>query len=158
MQKKMEMESFHVCLCCIVVFSTLLITDGAYVSFQASATTNEAELGPTTVSNSSSSSSSPPNDTSEIAPFTTIVISSSNNSNTNNTSDSIPQAVSQDGNNSNSNNTSTNTEFNNLQRGEYKVDNNGIHYYNIKNCSLVPGSSGIGNLSECEDAERQMRD
>lgn len=45
-----------------------------------------------------------------------------------------------------------------MQRGEYKVDNNGIHYYNINNCSLVKGSSGIGDLSECEDAEREIQE
>ncbi|KAA2279361.1 hypothetical protein [Candidatus Nitrosocosmicus sp. SS] len=56
------------------------------------------------------------------------------------------------------NNTSSTktTHTNNMQRGEYKVDDNGIHYYNINNCSEVKGSSGIGDLSECEDAEREM--
>jgi hypothetical protein len=46
---------------------------------------------------------------------------------------------------------------NKMQRGEYKVDDNGIHYYDINNCSLVKGSSGIGDLSECEDAEREIQ-
>jgi hypothetical protein len=45
-----------------------------------------------------------------------------------------------------------------MQRGEYLVDNNGIHYYKIDNCSLVNGSSGIGDLSECEDAEREIQE
>lgn len=49
-----------------------------------------------------------------------------------------------------------NTHTKNMQRGEYKVDDNGIHYYNINNCSKVKGSSGIGDLSECEDAENEM--
>lgn len=54
---------------------------------------------------------------------------------------------------------SKNSSFDNeLQRGEYKVDSNGIHFYNIDNCSKVKGSSGIGNLSECEDAEKEMKD
>jgi hypothetical protein len=53
------------------------------------------------------------------------------------------------------NNSSTSPE---MQRGEYLVDNNGIHYYNIDNCSMVKGSSGIGNLSECEDAEREIQE
>lgn len=44
------------------------------------------------------------------------------------------------------------------QRGKYLVDDNGIHYYNINNCSEKKGSSGIGNLSECEDAERELRE
>jgi hypothetical protein len=42
------------------------------------------------------------------------------------------------------------------QRGEYLTDNNGIHYYNINNCSEKKGSSGIGDLSECEDAVKEM--
>ncbi len=42
------------------------------------------------------------------------------------------------------------------QRGKYLVDNNGIHYYNINNCSEKKGSSGIGDMSECEDAEKEM--
>ncbi|WP_458747504.1 hypothetical protein [Candidatus Nitrosocosmicus sp. T] len=42
------------------------------------------------------------------------------------------------------------------QRGKYLVDDNGVHYYNINNCSEKKGSSGIGNMSECEDAEKEM--
>ena len=42
------------------------------------------------------------------------------------------------------------------QRGKYLVDDNGLHYYNINNCSEKEGSSGIGNMSECEDAEKEM--
>jgi len=42
------------------------------------------------------------------------------------------------------------------QRGKYLTDNNGIHYYNINNCSEKKGSSGIGDLSECEDAAKEM--
>lgn len=57
--------------------------------------------------------------------------------------------------NNSENNPSTQPE---LQRGEYLVDNNGVHYYNINNCSMVKGSSGIGNLSECEDAEREIQE
>lgn len=57
------------------------------------------------------------------------------------------------------NNASDNsTQSNNMQRGEYKVDANGIHYYNINNCSELKGSSGFGDLSECEDAEKEMRE
>ncbi|HEU5120487.1 MAG TPA: hypothetical protein VFT71_05830 [Candidatus Nitrosocosmicus sp.] len=54
-------------------------------------------------------------------------------------------------------NTNTSSSQNPMQRGEYKVDDNGVHYYNINNCSLVKGSSGIGDLSECEDAEREIQ-
>ena len=49
------------------------------------------------------------------------------------------------------------TISNATQRGEYKVDDNGVHYYDINNCSLVKGSSGIGDLSECQDAERVIQ-
>jgi hypothetical protein len=42
------------------------------------------------------------------------------------------------------------------QRGKYLVDDNGVHYYNINNCSEKKGSSGIGDMSECEDAEKEM--
>ncbi len=42
------------------------------------------------------------------------------------------------------------------QRGKYLTDNNGIHYYNINNCSEKKGSSGIGEMSECEDAAKEM--
>lgn len=42
------------------------------------------------------------------------------------------------------------------QRGQYLVDDNGLRYYNINNCSEKKGSSGIGNMSECEDAEKEM--
>ncbi|GKS61955.1 hypothetical protein YTPLAS21_14130 [Candidatus Nitrosocosmicus sp.] len=59
--------------------------------------------------------------------------------------------------NNNNNNTNTSSSQNPMQRGEYKVDDNGVHYYNINNCSLVKGSSGIGDLSECEDAEREIQ-
>jgi hypothetical protein len=40
------------------------------------------------------------------------------------------------------------------QRGEKKTDDNGNPYYNDKNCSEKPGSSG-GNSSECQDAENE---
>jgi len=52
---------------------------------------------------------------------------------------------------------SNNTLSNSEQRGDYLTDNNGIHYYNINNCSEKKGSSGIGELSECEDAAKEMR-
>jgi len=64
---------------------------------------------------------------------------------------------SQQSNNSSNNNINSSSQ-NDMQRGEYKVDNNGFHYYNINNCSLVKGSSGIGDLSECEDAEREIQE
>ncbi|HEX5904985.1 MAG TPA: hypothetical protein VFY50_02945, partial [Candidatus Nitrosocosmicus sp.] len=55
-------------------------------------------------------------------------------------------------------NVSNSANQNEIQRGEYLVDDNGVHYYNINNCSMVKGSSGIGDLSECEDAEREIQE
>jgi len=51
---------------------------------------------------------------------------------------------------------SNNTLSNSQQRGVYLTDNNGVHYYNINNCSEKKGSSGIGEMSECEDAVKEM--
>jgi hypothetical protein len=72
--------------------------------------------------------------------------------------DAINPLQNSNSNNSNNSNNSKSSNQNEMQRGEYKVDNNGIHYYNINNCSLVKGSSGIGDLSECEDAEREIQE
>lgn len=52
--------------------------------------------------------------------------------------------------------TNNDTLSDSQQRGEYLTDNSGIHYYNINNCSEKKGSSGIGDLSECEDAAKEM--
>jgi len=52
--------------------------------------------------------------------------------------------------------TNNNTLPDSQQRGQYLTDNNGIHYYNIDNCSETKGSSGIGEMSECEDAAKEM--
>ncbi len=59
---------------------------------------------------------------------------------------------------SNTNNEVTNNDtlLDSQQRGTYLTDDNGIHYYNINNCSEKKGSSGIGNMSECEDAAKEM--
>jgi hypothetical protein len=43
------------------------------------------------------------------------------------------------------------------QRGENKVDKSGRHYYDVHNCSNKKGSSGIGDLSECEEAQRETQ-
>jgi hypothetical protein len=43
------------------------------------------------------------------------------------------------------------------QRGEFEVDKNGKHYYDINNCSNKKGSSGLGKLSECQDAQRETK-
>jgi hypothetical protein len=47
------------------------------------------------------------------------------------------------------------TNTNSEQRGENKVDKSGRHYYDVHNCSNKKGSSGIGDLSECEAAQRE---
>ena len=52
--------------------------------------------------------------------------------------------------------TNNDTISDSQQRGKYLTDDNGIHFYNINNCSEKKGSSGIGNLSECEDAAKEM--
>jgi hypothetical protein len=67
--------------------------------------------------------------------------------------------TSQQSNISNNMSSSSSLSFQNeTQRGQYLVDNNGVHYYDVNNCSLVKGSSGIGDLSECEDAEREIQE
>jgi hypothetical protein len=52
--------------------------------------------------------------------------------------------------------TNNDTLSDSQQRGKYLTDDNGIPYYNINNCSEKKGSSGIGNMSECEDAAKEM--
>ncbi len=39
------------------------------------------------------------------------------------------------------------------QRGEWKVDDQGNHWFDTENCSLVENSSGINRMSECMFAE-----
>ena len=50
----------------------------------------------------------------------------------------------------NSDNSKKTTNTNSEQRGENKVDKSGRHYYDVHNCSNKKGSSGIGDLSECQ--------
>jgi hypothetical protein len=83
---------------------------------------------------------------------TTATTTSTNASSFDVTKEKQHQPLAQNSNESNSANQNEN------QRGEYLVDDNGVHYYNIHNCSLVKGSSGIGDLSECEDAEREIQE
>ncbi len=82
-------------------------------------------------------------------------------SNTTSSSSSVGLSSLDNSNNdsSNTSNDSDNDEKNNnnnddKQRGEKKTDDNGNPYYNDKNCSEKPGSSG-GNSSECQDAENE---
>jgi hypothetical protein len=130
------------------------------ISTSSSNTTNIVTEGNSTFSNST------PGDNQDISrviiiPNPVPSTSSNNSIVNNNTKPDLQNNVSdlnpQDTINSQKNNSNSTTQKE-LQRGEYKVDNNGIHYYNINNCSLVKGSSGIGNLSECEDAEREIQE
>jgi hypothetical protein len=57
-----------------------------------------------------------------------------------------------------SDNSKKTTNTNSEQRGENKVDKSGRHYYDVNNCSNKKGSSGIGDLSECEAAQRETRE
>ena len=82
-------------------------------------------------------------------------------SNTSSSSSSVGLPSNDNSNNdlSNPRNDSDNDNQNNNdndddQRGEKKTDDNGNPYYNDKNCSEKPGSSG-GNSSECQDAENE---
>jgi hypothetical protein len=56
-----------------------------------------------------------------------------------------------------SDNSKKTTNTNSEQRGENKVDKSGRHYYDVHNCSNKKGSSGIGDLSECQAAERETQ-
>ncbi len=102
-------------------------------------------------------------------PFTTIIIpnkdsnvtqQSSSSNNNNDTSFSLQDDIGTINDTQNSNDTfvvpNNNTLSDPHQRGKYLVDDNGVHYYNINNCSEKKGSSGIGNMSECEDVEKEM--
>jgi hypothetical protein len=100
----------------------------------------------------------------ESDPITTIIVPNEESSSTrNSSSNNVTNLTTQSNNdtlNTNVNRDVTNND--NLsdpqQRGKYLVDDNGIHYYNINNCSEKKGSSGIGDMSECEDAEKEMRE
>ena len=72
-----------------------------------------------------------------------------------NQSDFASSAVTLEG-NASSEGKNNDTLSDSQQRGKYLTDNNGIHYYNINNCSEKKGSSGIGDMSECEDAAKEM--
>jgi hypothetical protein len=56
-----------------------------------------------------------------------------------------------------SDNSKKTTNTNSEQRGENKVDKSGKHYYDVHNCSNKKGSSGIGDLSECQDVQRETQ-
>ena len=90
--------------------------------------------------------------THQINPLPSINTSSSlvkNQSDFDSSSDTLKRNVSGEGKNND-------TLSDSQQKGKYLTDNNGIHYYNINNCSEKKGSSGIGEMSECEDAAKEM--
>jgi hypothetical protein len=86
----------------------------------------------------------------ESDPITTIIVPNEESSSTRNSSSNNVTNLTTQSNND--------TLSDPQQRGKYLVDDNGIHYYNINNCSEKKGSSGIGDMSECEDAEKEMRE
>ncbi|WP_148686667.1 hypothetical protein [Candidatus Nitrosocosmicus hydrocola] len=135
----------------------------------SSNTSNEVTEGNSTYSNSTQGDDQGvskvivipnPNQSSPASQNDSVFIDSTNTALQNNENNIISQdgTNAQHSSNSINSNNSNSSNQNEMQRGEYKVDNNGIHYYNINNCSLVKGSSGIGDLSECEDAEREIQE
>ena len=165
-----------VSLCCFVTLSFIINWPPDDPTSHASSILPEKN---STFSNSSTSSF-------ESNPITTIIIpnedssliANSNNDNTNVNEQSAPQSnslssidqrsglVENQSDLASSNDTlkvnvssevtNNDTLSDSQQRGKYLTDDNGIHYYNINNCSEKKGSSGIGNMSECEDAAKEM--
>ena len=147
-----------VTLCCFVTLVFFINTSLNILDSHASSVTPEKN---STFSNSSET------DFNDI-PITTIIIpnqdsnvtqqSSSNNNN--DTSFAQQSDIDTINDTQNSNDTyiipNDNTLPDPQQRGKYLVDANGVHYYNINNCSEKKWSSGIGNMSECEDVEKEM--
>ena len=143
--------------CCFVTLVFIINTSLNDLSSQASPVTPEKN---STFSNSSGI------DFNDI-PVTTITIpnegskvtqqSSSNNNDSSFAVQGVIDTINYTQNSNDTNIVSTNnTISDSQQRGKYLVDDNGVHYYNINNCSEKKGSSGIGNMSECEDAEKEM--
>jgi hypothetical protein len=148
-----------VILCCFVTLVVIINSSLNVLDSHASSVTPEK--------NSTFSNSSEP-DINDI-PVTTIIIPNKDSNVTqqfnssNNNNDTMMEAqgdvdLINDIQNSNVSNiaSNNNTISDPQQRGKYLVDDNGVHYYNINNCSEKKGSSGIGNMSECEDVEKEM--
>ena len=149
-----------VILCCFVTLVLIINSSLNALDSHASSVTPEKN---STFSNSSET------DFNDI-PITTIIIpnkdsnvtqqSSSSSNNNNDTSFVLQDDIDTINDTQNSNDTyivpNNNTLSDPQQRGKYLVDDNGVHYYNINNCSEKKGSSGIGNMSECEDVEKEM--
>jgi hypothetical protein len=149
-----------VTLCCCFVTLVIIVN--------ASLNDLESHASPVTPEKNSTFSNLSETDSADIL-VTTIIIptggsnvtqASSSSNNNNDTSFAIQS--NNDTINDTQNNNVTNIVPNNntvsdpQQRGKYLVDDNSVHYYNINNCSEKKGSSGIGDMSECEDAEKEM--
>ncbi len=125
----------------------------------------DSHASPAIPENNSTFSNSSETDLKDI-PFTTIIIpnegtnitqDSSNNSNSGFAAQSNIDKINDTQNSNASTIFINNTNLSDSQqRGQYLVDDNGVHYYNINNCSEKKGSSGIGDMSECEDVEKEM--
>ena len=125
----------------------------------------DSHASPAIPENNSTFSNSSKTDLKDI-PVTTIIIpnegtnitqDSSNNSNSGFAAQSNIDKINDTQNSNASTIFINNTNLSDSQqRGQYLVDDNGVHYYNINNCSEKKGSSGIGDMSECEDVEKEM--
>ena len=125
----------------------------------------DGHASPATPENNSTFSNSSETDLKDI-PVTTIIIPNEGSSvtqqfsNNSNSGFAAQSNIDKINDTQNSNASTIVSNNNNLsesqQRGQYLVDDNGVHYYNINNCSEKEWSSGIGNMSECEDVEKEM--
>ena len=146
-----------VIICCFLTSAFIPYLSLDVPTSQASASPSFVPERNSTFSNSSTSDF-------ESDPITTIIVPNEESSSTrNSSSNNVTNLTTQSNNDTlNTNVNSDVTNNDNLsdpqQRGKYLVDDNGIHYYNINNCSEKKGSSGIGDMSECEDAEKEMRE
>ncbi len=148
-----------VTLCCLLTSAFIIYLSLAVSTSQASppppSSSSFLPEKNSTFSNSSASNF-------ESDPITTIIVLNEDSSSSpNSSSNNVTNLATQSGNitldtNVKSDVTNNGTSLDPQQRGKYLVDDNGIHYYNISNCSEKKGSSGIGDMSECEDAEKEM--
>ena len=129
---------------------------GPNASSSSSSTTNDQDISKVIVIPNPQSASSDSSQNSSDVVNNESLNSVDENNNKGDTSSTSPLASEEDAQRQTESSKSSATA-NATQRGEYKVDDNGVHYYDINNCSLVKGSSGIGDLSECQDAERVIQ-
>ncbi len=146
-----------------IIFTVLLVSSFATVVLVLdSSNKNVAVLAQTPSSSLNSTNTTPNNTTPFISEGNSTYsgtgsITSETNDKDVSTTILIPNPKSSSSDPTQKDSSNLTTASNATQRGEYKVDSNGVHYYDINNCSLVKGSSGIGDLSECEDAERVIK-